>query len=385
MRVLVITNLFPLPWEPGRGLFNAAQLTRLAQRYPVHVVVPVAWRSWWRHRRAARGSHDYQGITVTPLPYFYTPGLWRASYAFSLWLSLWRALPRFRHWGADVILATWLYPDGVAAVRLARQLGLPVLLKAHGSDVNVQCQAPARRRQVVQAAAASAAVLTVSRDLADQLQAHGVEAQRLHILYNGIDLQRFAPADRAEARRALDLPGADRVLLYVGNLKRSKGVLDLVEALKQLPAEHWQHCIVIGEGEDRAAMEALARRHGLVDKLRWLGRQPQERIGQWLAACDLLLLPSHAEGVPNVVLEAMAAGRPVVVSDLPGIREVTPDFAGLRAPPQQPAAFAAAMAEALGRDWDSARIRRHAETFSWQTNVDRLEALLQAAVSEAPR
>lgn len=385
MRVLVITNLFPLPWEPGRGLFNAAQLSRLAQRHPVHVVVPVAWRSWWRHRRAARGSHDYQGITVTPVPYFYTPGLWRASYAFSLWLSLWLALPQFRHWGADVILATWLYPDGVAAVRLARQLRLPVLLKAHGSDVNVQCQAPARRRQVVQAAAASAAVLTVSRDLADQLQAHGVEAQRLHTLYNGIDLQRFAPADRADARRALGLPGADRVLLYVGNLKRSKGVLDLVEALKQLPAEHWQHCIVIGEGEDRAAMEALARRHGLVDKLRWLGRQPQERIGQWLAACDLLLLPSHAEGVPNVVLEAMAAGRPVVVSDLPGIREVTPDFAGLRAPPQQPAAFAAAMAEALGRDWDSARIRRHAETFSWQTNVDRLEALLQAAVSEAPR
>ncbi|MBE5316835.1 MAG: glycosyltransferase [Xanthomonadales bacterium] len=384
MKVLVITNLFPLPWEPGRGLFNAAQLTRLAQRHPVHVVVPVAWRSWWRHRRAARGSHDYQGITVTPVPYFYTPGLWRASYAFSLWLSLWRALPRFQRWGADVLLATWLYPDGVAAVRLARRLGLPVLLKAHGSDVNVQCQAPARRRQVVQAAAASAAVLTVSRDLAEQLQAHGVDAQRLHTLYNGIDLQRFAPADGAEARRALDLPAADRVLLYVGNLKRSKGVLDLVEALRQLPADEWQHCIVIGEGEDRAAMEALARQYGLSERLRWLGRQPHAQIGQWLAACDLLLLPSHAEGVPNVVLEAMASGRPVVVSDLPGIREVTPEFAGLRAPPQQPAAFAAAIAAALGRGWDSARIRRHAETFCWQTNVDRLEALLQGAVSEHP-
>ena len=381
MNVLVISNLFPLPWEPGRGLFNAQQLRLLAVRHRVHVVVPVAWRVWWRHRRAARGSHDYHGITVTPVPYFYLPGFWRASYATTMWLSLRLSLRRFRHWPADVVFATWLYPDAVAAARLARALKLPVLMKAHGSDVNVQCQVPARRRQVVAAAASSHAVMTVSRDLADQLCDAGVERERLHTLYNGIDLQRFAPADRNKVRTDLTLAETDKVLLYVGNLKASKGVLDLVSALAHLPEDKWQRCVIIGDGEDRVVMEKLAQRCGVDSKVIFLGRLPHDKIGLWMTACDLLLLPSHAEGVPNVVLEAMACGKAVVVSALPGIQEVTPDYAGIAVPAKQPQAFAAAVAQALDRRWDAERIRSHAEQFSWERNVNQLEALLQDAAS----
>ena len=381
MNVLVISNLFPLPWEPGRGLFNAQQLRLLAQRHPVHVVVPVAWRDWWRHRHAAGGSHDYHGITVTPVPYFYIPGFWRASYATSMWWSLCLSLHRFRHWPADVILATWLYPDAVAAVRLGRKLKLPVLMKAHGSDVNVQCQVPARRRQVVAAAASSHAVITVSRDLADQLCNAGVDRQRLHTLYNGIDLKCFVPADRNKVRTSLALAETDKALLYVGNLKASKGVLDLVTALAHLSADKWQQCFIIGDGEDRAAMEKLAQHFGLGGRIKFLGRLPHEQIGLWMNACDALLLPSHAEGVPNVVLEAMACGKPVVVSALPGIQEVTPDYAGVAVPARQPEAFAAAVAQTLDSSWDAGRIRKHAEQFSWQDNVNQLEALLQGAVS----
>lgn len=381
MKVLVISNLFPLPWEPGRGLFNAQQLRVLAERHQVQVVVPVAWRDWWRHRRAARSSHDYHGITVTPVPYFYVPGFWRASYATSMWLSLCLSLHRFRHWQADVIFATWLYPDAVAAVRLARKLKLPVLMKAHGTDVNVQCQAAARRHQVVAAAASSYAVITVSQNLADQLRDFGVAEDRLHTLYNGIDLKRFVPADRDQVRTTLALAETDKVLLYVGNLKESKGVLDLVIALTYLSTSQWQQCIVIGDGEDRAAMERLVQQHGLTGKIRFLGRLPHEQIGSWMTACDLLLLSSHAEGVPNVVLEAMACGRPVVASALPGIQEVTPDYAGITVPARQPEAFSAAISQALDASWDTGRIREHAETFSWQDNVNKLEALLQGAVS----
>jgi len=254
-------------------------------------------------------------------------------------------------------------------------------MKAHGSDVNVQCQAPARRRQVVAAAASSQALITVSQDLANQLHEFGIDKGRLHTLYNGIDLQRFVPGDRSQARNSLMIAELDRVLLYVGNIKQSKGVLDLVTALMHLPDSSWQQCVVIGDGEDRVAMERMVLQSGLAGRIRFLGRLPHEQIGLWMTACDLLLLPSHAEGVPNVVLEAMASGRPVVASDLPGIREVTPNYAGITAPAQQPAAFAVAVAEALGRNWDADRIRRHAERFSWQDNADKLETLLQNAVS----
>jgi glycosyltransferase involved in cell wall biosynthesis len=382
MKVLVISNLFPLPWEPGRGIFNAQQLRQLGRQHDIHVVVPVAWRQWWTHRRVARDSHDYHGITVTPVPYFYLPGIWRRSYAISMWLSLLVAQRRFRHWQADVVLATWLYPDAVAAAHLARQWHLPLLMKAHGSDVNVQCQVPARRQQVLAAADHASVVITVSHDLAAQLAQFGVSAEKLHTLYNGIDTERFSLADRTAARSALGISSADTVLLYIGNLKRSKGVLDLVEALRRLPADCWQRCVVIGDGEDRAAMQAAIAAAALSDKVELLGRLPHQQIGHWLAACDLLLLPSHAEGVPNVVLEAMACGRAVVASALPGIAEVLPEFAGVLALPQQPQAFADAIVSALGRHWDASSIHQHACRFSWQANAAALDTLLRQALSQ---
>ncbi|MFN3712170.1 MAG: glycosyltransferase [Alcanivoracaceae bacterium] len=378
MRVLAITNLFPLPWDSNLGLFNAQQLTRLATHHEVSVVVPVPWRQWWRHRHQCV-RHVYADITVIPVIYWYFPGLFRASYAITLFLSLWLQRCRFRDPAPDVLLATWLYPDAVAASWLARCWRRPLLMKAHGSDVNVQCQSPLRRRQVIAASRRAASVLTVSRDLAVQLAAMGVSEQKLHTLYNGIDTTRFFPGDKATARDQLRLGKGERLLLYIGNLKASKGVIDLIEALRGLPPSQWHQCVIIGEGADRPLLEKHIMTAGLERKVTLTGRRPHDEIRQWMTAADLLLLPSHAEGVPNVVLEAMACGLPVVASQLPGIEEVVPSHAGILAPPKQPEKFADAITRALATCWQREQIAAHAREFGWQRNIDRLDELLQQA------
>ena len=394
MNILLFSNLFPLPWEPRRGLFNARMASHLAEHHQLQVLVPVPWTVWRRQAPHARQPHHYSSaehsgtehgnIKVTPFPYFYLPGIWRWSYAATLALSAWRLLPTLAAARPDVMLATWLYPDAVAAMTLARRLRIPILLKAHGSDVNLHGRYPSRRAQMVRAARQAACTLTVSADLGRQLKGWGVPADKVRTLYNGVDPQRFFPQPRAHACTTLGVSATVRRLLYVGNLKASKGVLDLVMALGQLPASDWQQCVLIGDGPDRQRLQQLLVEQRLTDKVVLLGSQAPEHINLWLAASDLLILPSHAEGVPNVVLEAMAAGRPVVASALPGIREIVTDDCAVLVAPQQPARLAQGIRQALAWPWQQDAISTQAARFSWSTSTAALEQALSEAVAHYP-
>src|SRR5690606_1597256 len=118
------------------------------------------------------------------------------------------------------------------------RLGLPYVVKVHGSDLNVQANYRLRRPQIATALRGARAVVAVSAALATKVREMGVDAERIHLLYNGVDADRFRPGDRAAARRALDLPQDAPIILYVGNLKESKGCVDLLEAFPAVLARH---------------------------------------------------------------------------------------------------------------------------------------------------
>lgn len=378
-RLLFVGNLLPLPWEPGRGLFNWRQLRALSEQHDVTAVVPVPWQVYWRQPRAQRAVHERDGIRVVPVCYWYVPGVLRASYALTLFLSLLLAWPRLRAVRADAMLASWLYPDAVAATALARWLKIPVVMKAHGTDVNEQCQHPARRRQVAWAARRAAAVYTVSRDLAARLAAAGV-SDNAAVIYNGIALDQFQPGDAHAARQVMGWPEG-RLLLYVGNLKASKGVRVLVEALSRVSADACAHLYLVGDGPDRPALEALLRERGLTQRVTLLGQQSPDTVQRCMTAADALVLPSFAEGVPNVVLEAMACGRPVLATAVGGIPEVLPASAGVLVVPRDAQALASGIETLAAQSFDSAAIRAHASGFTWPENVAALGALLFPAES----
>jgi glycosyltransferase involved in cell wall biosynthesis len=380
LKVLVLTNLFPTRWDPLRGAFNRQQFERLGRHHDVDVLAAVDFRE---RMAGVRGEVEVANLRTDHFVFVYPPGVGRSLHAGCWLLSLWLQRGRqLRAAGYDCMLASWAYPDAAGAGWLARRLGIPYVVKVHGSDLNVQATHALRRRQIRSALRGAGAVVAVSRALADKAVEIGADPARVQVIYNGVDSGLFAPGPQAEARQRLGLAGGAPLLLYVGNLKQTKGCVDLLEAFPALLAQRPDaHLVYVGAGPCRAELLERATALGCADRVSLAGAQPHAALGDWFRAADVLCLPSHNEGVPNVVLEAMACGVPVVASRVGGIPEVVPEHAGILVPVRDREALSRALVEAGARHWDSARIAAHASGFRWDDNVRRLGCILQQVTS----
>jgi glycosyltransferase involved in cell wall biosynthesis len=383
LKLLVLTNLFPTPWDPLRGTFNRQQFERLGQSHDVHVLTAVDFRQWLR---GVRGSVDVPGLRTDHFVFVFPPGIGRSLHA-GCWLAslLLQHGRRLRAEKYDGILASWAYPDGVAAEWLARRLGIPCVIKVHGSDLNVMAEDAWRRPQIRSALRRAGAVVAVSRALADKAVAIGADPARVHVVYNGVDSTLFEPGSREQARSRLCLPPMQPMLLFVGNLKLAKGCVDLLEAFPAVLAAFPQaHLIYVGDGPCRRRIDERATALGCAERVQCVGAVGHASLAEWFRAADALCLPSHNEGVPNVVLEAMACGTPAVATRVGGIPEVLPDYAGILVPTHDLAALSRALIEASIKTWDPARIAAHARDFNWRGNIAQLDAILQRVATPSP-
>lgn len=379
MRVLTVTNLFPNPWEPRRAPFNRQQLRALAEEHAVRVIAPVAWT-----REVAalfRGAKEMpagrkcvcDGIAVDHPRYAFTPKVMRRWYG-ELFLRSMRR--KFRETVAefepDVVLGCWVYPDGWAAVRLAREVGLPVVIKVHGSDV--LGAVGARRTPTAAALMEADAVVAVSRDLAHAVVRLGTDRQRVEVVYNGVDQELFHPGDRAEARRRLGVERGRRLVLYVGNLVEGKGVEVLVEACAGLMRRGVDfECAVVGDGPMKRKLKLRIAALGLGERVELVGPRPLEQLPDWYRAADLFVLPSLSEGVPNVLLEAKACGCPFVATRVGGVPEIAPDACLVKA---GDAVELAERMEAVLADPEGFGAQAH-DTVSWRDSARNLAEVLK--------
>jgi glycosyltransferase involved in cell wall biosynthesis len=271
----------------------------------------------------------------------------------------------------DLIDAHYFYPDGVAAFLLGRVLDRPVSVTARGSDLNIIAQHGVPRRWIRWAAQNADGLVAVSGGLKRRLVELGVGADRVRVLRNGVDLALFRPHDREAARAALGFTRP--TLLAVGNLVALKRHRLMVDALTYLPEVE---LVIAGEGPERAGIEKLARERRVADRVRLLGRMPQDRLPEIYSAADLLLLVSTHEGWPNVLLESMACGTPVAVSPIDGIADIVgASEAGRILADDTPSGLASAIRELLAAPPSRATTRRYAEQFDWQSTTEGQMAL----------
>ncbi|QNK01627.1 glycosyltransferase family 4 protein [Dyella telluris] len=378
LKVLVLTNLFPSPWDPLRSPFNRQQFERLGERHQVDVITAVDFRErFGRQRKPFRAEN----VRTDHFVFFYPPLIGRSLHAASWLLSLlgqkWRRLRRASY---DCMLLSWGYPDAAAAGWLARRLGIPYVVKVHGSDLNVKAEQAWVRPQIRHALCGAQAVVAVSQALADKAVAMGVDPTRVHVLYNGVEPSLFHPGSLSDARAKLSLPQDERILLYVGNLKDTKGCLDLLNAFPHvLLNQPDANLLFVGSGPCRDALLQRAAALGCQDRVRLVGAIEHDALGDWFRAADVLCLPSHNEGVPNVILEAMACGTPAVATRVGGIPEVLPEHAGILVNVRDRIGLEGALVDALGKSWDSAHIASHAARFRWDENIQELSDVLEEA------
>ena len=328
LRVLIITKIFPHAVNQHAGTYNRQQFAALSRLCDVKVMGLIPWfpgaRLVSRKSEAGRLSavpaqECIDGLDVLHPRVFYFPRFGHSAnpmtFAVSLLPKVWPLRRKL-----DVIMGSWAYPDGLAAILLGRWFKLPVVVKVHGSDLNVFSERDSVRRLLARKLPRADRLLAVSRALAAKARALGVAADRIGFLPNGIDRAIFRPCDRTEARRELELPDG-RLLLFVGGIEASKGVLDLLQAFESIaPRSPELRIALVGDGSELPRWrEARARWPG---RIFLLGAQPLAKVARWIAACDVLTLPSWNEGTPNVVLEALASGRRVVATRVGGIPDV---------------------------------------------------------------
>lgn len=389
--MLVVTKIFPNAREPHSSPFNRQQFGELGRLCDVEILATIPWfpfaslagnRTKASTLRDVPASDTIAGLSVSHPRFLYVPKVGDAVASPLYAASLLGAFLRRRQ-NIDVILASWAYPDGAAAVLLGALLGIPVVIKLHGSDINVIGQRPVVRAHLRRIFPRAAAIVAVSRALGEGAIALGAPRERTHTVANGIDKSRFSPRDRRASRRAVGLPEDGRILTFVGRLEREKGLFDLLEAFASVARTRSDVTLVlVGDGPRRAEIEALARPWG--DRVRVLGVRPHEEIAHYVGAADVVTLPSWNEGTPNAVLEALASGRRVVATDVGGIPDIVHSRElGLLVPAREPQKLATALGEALDQPYSPEEIVARAGVRSWAESARELEGILSRAVREA--
>jgi glycosyltransferase involved in cell wall biosynthesis len=385
LRVLSISTLFPSPTRPGFGLFVARQAQAVAARGDVDLVVahPIAIAPPPFHRffnnRAERKlpseGRDW-GVEVHYPRFAYLPRIgWRWNPALIARAVLPLARDLHRQKPFDVVDAQFFYPDGPAAARVARALGLPLSIKARGSDIHLWGGRPAALEQMLRAAEQAAGLLSVSQALKADMAALGMPESRIAVHYTGLDHALFQPRPRVEARAALAAHPALRVpadgplLVTVGNLIPLKGQHLVIEALATLPGTR---LVLAGKGPEDAALRMLADRLGLADRVHLAGGVKPADLALLLAAADAMVLPSEREGLANAWIEALACGTPLVITDVGGAREVVRHSSAGRVVGRSADAIAAGVREVLANPPGEEETAANAARFSWDANAAQL-------------
>ncbi|MEO8444288.1 MAG: glycosyltransferase [Gammaproteobacteria bacterium] len=384
--VVTIASLFPNREQTRHGVFVEERLRHLAAtgRFDVHVIAPVPWfpfraRAFGLYGKYARVPpvEERLGRVIQHPRYVAIPkvGMSAAPWLYAAGIAplLQRMLARL---GPDVVLdGHFLYPDGVATAMLARRFGLPYVLTARGQDVTLFPGYAVPRVLIRRACRGAARVITVSEALRALLIDLGVPPETVLTLRNGVDLAKFNPLDRARTREQLGF--RRQTLLAVGHLIERKDH-DLI--LRALPLVPDTDLVIVGEGPLRERLLATARQLGVVDRVRIVPNVLQDQLVAYYSAADLSILTSRHEGMPNVVLESLACGTPVVATLVEGVPELLDQpAAGCLVLERSPAALAEAVIRLLASPPERAATRRHATGLGWGPTIDGLASVLEAA------
>lgn len=376
IKLLTFTSLYPNAAQQVNGIFVENRLRELVSSGQVEATV-VAPAPWFPFRHETFGAYakfaqvprkeERHGLTVFHPRYPVVPKIGTSIAPFLMYRALKPVIARMLRNGFDFDLldAHFFYPDGVAAVMLARAFGKPVSVTARGTDLNLIPESALPRRQIQWAAKRADGLITVCQALKDKLVDLGTAEERVTVLRNGVDLERFRPMDRDAARTELSVDG--RALASVGLLIERKGHHLVIEALARLPGVT---LLICGDGPERGNLEALARRLDVADRVRFMGQVPHETLKTVYAACDALVLASSREGWANVLLEAMACGTPAIASNVWGTGEVVaaPE-AGILMADRTADALVSAAHDLFSAMPDRAATRRYAEGFSWDATT----------------
>jgi glycosyltransferase involved in cell wall biosynthesis len=391
MNILVLTTLYPNNIQHRHGIFIENRVKELVKRYPdakVKVVAPVPYFPSWL---PIKGYEEYSqvleqetrsSLEIYHPKYWVIPKIGMNITPYFLYQSSLKAIKDVQKNGfvIDVIDSHYFYPDGVVASWIGKTLDLPVMVTARGSDINLIPENRIARKRIIKALTNLEASAAVSQALADKMAKLAPLAKTPIVLRNGVDLDFFTP-DASRPSLPCKIDDDEHLLLSVGNLVELKGHHLVIEGLTLVPKTK---LIIIGEGEMRAELEQLVIKLNLQERVFFTGNIQQNELPGYYASADVLVLASSREGMPNVLLESLACGTPVVATNVGGSAEVVSSpVAGEIITERNSVSIAQGIASVLNQNIATKAVRELAKSFSWQQVIDKQYSLLGGLINNS--
>ncbi len=379
----------PDPWLKNKNIFVYRQVLKVAESNPMACPVLVPFLPGFlqyiyklrgltvkfpRPRSGQDGCITYHTVRYNHLP---------KRYIQSKTSALLKFIRNSEH-KFDLIHCHTLFDLGVCALELKKKLqNIPLVVTAYGTDINwlfedfSRCASPEIDRATREVLAGADAAIGVSKDLCGKIEQLGVDPGKIHWVPNGVDRELFSPGDKTLEREKLGWEQDKKTILYVGNILETKGLGELVESFtvleKKGAADNVRVKIAGPDGGFFAEMQRRIEQAEIGKIFEFLGRVDHNRIAQLMRAADIFCLPSWREGWPNVVIEALACGTPVVATTVGGIGEIITDpEQGLLVPPREPVKLAAALESALAKEWDTGKITEAAGPYFYDGIAEKI-------------
>src|SRR5271165_610239 len=389
MRILTFTSSFPTVTDPNFGIFIFQRTAHLARREgnAVEVVAPVPYApKFLKPSIAAISSTEMIGNLQVHHPrYPLVPKVSMPLHGLLMYagcVGYVKSLHQQHHF--DCIDAHYVYPDGLAAVLIGRSLGIPVVVSARGTDIHTFTSFTTIRPQIRWTLRRAAAVVAVSDSLAGIMLDLEPALKDVHVIGNGVDSQCFFREERRAARQKLGLNPNDRVVVSVAALKPVKGP-DLLVRAASLLKKSLTDCklLFVGAGPELSALQQLAEHLNCADICHFVGTVPNEQLRSYFSAADVSCLASRQEGWPNVILESLACGTPMVATAVGAVPQLlaNPELGIIVEP--TPEAICTGLLRALQQEWNPSAISAYAQAHTWENVAARVELVLRRATGTA--
>jgi len=370
VKILVLTDLFPTLSNPNHGIFIYQWAFHLAKMCDM-TVYQVIFQEIDKPADSNETAH-FREIYPQNQPFVWIQRtqtisrfdrIWRRSRQFyrQAEMDLAQSVGEF-----DVIIGQMGCPGGYAAVKLARKYGKPSIVGLRGSDVTSYLKIPILKRQAKWTYLHCDRIVTVSEDLKKQLSYLKINSEKVSVIRNGIN-PIFQITDKALSRKKLNLPDKP-IILFVGYLIPRKGVKYLINAIFKMKRHPDCQLYLIGEGDEEANLKKLTVERDMSDRVHFIGEVNQSDMVTWYNAADLFCLPSLREGIPNVMLEALACGIPVVTTDIGDNSKIINENNGVLVLPEDANLLVKAIEKTLSQKWNREVIHQSVAGFNWEKN-----------------
>lgn len=374
-RILYISHLYQHKKDTSDGCFITQQISLLSKTNQTLVISPVPLLphksdilspntfiervsgipSFYRHNNTSVYAPKF--FRLPKKPFFNTEGKFFVR-------AVNKRLDKILEFNPEILHSYWLYPDSWAASQISRKLKIPHVVSIPGSDIYLidHRRISSAVKEVLQKV--SAVIIQNSRE-EKKLNALPIDSQKIHMISNGVDVSRFFKLSNcSDFQDVIDnncVEEENFKILYVGHFYEVKRVDVLIKAFEIFHRKHPKSSLyIIGKGRLKSKLNSLAASLLPSNSYKFIHEVPQTHLRGWYNAVSTLVLPSVSEGNPNVVMEALACGTPVIGSDIPGTADLIENGSGLTFEPGSPDDLADKLIIAARTNWDREEISKRA-------------------------